>query len=84
MKVQLIKIGKTKVIKLPKIILDQHCEKDEVEIEVQTNKLIIRVDDNPRAEWNKSFKKANSDKVDSMIDGDGYNLSSWDEYEWKW
>jgi len=84
MKTQLIKIGNSRGIRLPKSILDQCNLKGELEIEVEDNKLIIRGDNNPRAGWNELFKKANSHKFDSTIDGDGNNLSSWDENEWKW
>ena len=84
MKTQLIKIGNSKGVRLPKTILKQ-CNLDgDLEIEVKDNKIIIHAENNPRAGWNELFKKANSDKFDSMIDGDGNNLSSWDENEWQW
>jgi len=56
---------------------------------VSNNKINSEVTDgvmskNLRKGWNDVFRKANSLQIDSMIDGDGNSLSSWDEVEWKW
>ena len=84
MKTQLIKIGNSQGIRIPKSLVEQCNLKGELNIEVKENKLIIGAESNQRTGWDEEFKKAGSLKESALIDGDGMNLSEWDKNEWKW
>lgn len=84
MKIQLIKIGNSQGIRIPKSLVEQCNLKGELSIEVKENELVIKAEEDQRKGWDEAFKKANSINEDSLIDGDGMNLSDWDEKEWKW
>ncbi len=83
MKVDIIRIGNSQGLRIPKPILKQVGFSREVELEVKEDHLIIRRAHAPRVGWHERFAKMNaSDKDDTFED---VNLSTaWDENEWEW
>lgn len=84
MKAQIIKIGNSKGIRLPKSVIEQ-CElEDEVEIKVKDKKIVLSSSTKPRSGWAAELKKLTNngtlkDKtVFDIIEGD------FDEKEWVW
>lgn len=84
MKTQLIKIGNSKGIRIPKTMVEQCKLNGELNIVVRENEIVIKADENNRLGWDEAFKKAASLKENSMVDEDGMNLADWDQKEWKW
>ncbi len=84
MKIQLIKIGNSRGVRIPKTMLEQCRLNGDLNIELRENEIVISSEHNQRSGWDEAFKKARSLKENSMIDDDGINLSGWDEKEWKW
>jgi antitoxin MazE len=82
MKAALVRIGNSKGIRLPKPILEQCGIEDEVELEVEDDRLIVRPARAPRAGWNEAFAERARQGDDSLLD-EGLT-SSWDESEWRW
>lgn len=82
-KTRIVKIGNSQGVRIPKILLDQTNLGEEVELEVEQGRIVIRSSHPVRAGWEKQFKmmtKVNDDKLfDAEIDG-----STWDEEEWEW
>lgn len=85
MTTHLVKIGNSQGIRIPRILLEQTGLRDEVEIEVQNEQLIIRAKHQPRKGWADAFKKMAENGDDQLLDKDCLpNQSSWDEKEWEW
>ena len=80
MKTTIIKIGNSRGIRLPKSIIEQCGFKDEVELEIDGNRLIIKPANRPRKNWEKFFKSADKNEK-LLID---LPPSEWDNQEWEW
>jgi antitoxin MazE len=81
---RIVKIGNSRGIRIPKILLDQVQLSDEIEVEVQGDKLIIRSLRRPRQGWDKQFAEMASRGDDQLLDSETSNSSSWDKDEWEW
>ena len=85
MKTKIIKIGNSRGIRLPKVILHQIGINDEVDIEVDRDRIIIKPIRPRRNGWREAFRKMTVNSDDQLLDGDeSISQSSWDEDEWTW
>ena len=66
MKTNIVRIGNSKGIRLPKSVLEQCRLKDVVEIEVEGNALIIRPVHAPRSGWSEAFSEMAQHKDDKL------------------
>ena len=57
MRTKLVPIGNSKGIRLPKSVLEQCGLRDEIEMEVKGDHLVIRAPSRPRANWDAAFAK---------------------------
>ncbi len=83
-KSHIIKIGNSRGIRIPKILLDQAKLGDEIEVEAQGDKLIVRSVRSPRQGWERQFAEMARRGDDKSFDSEAGNLSSWDKDEWEW
>ncbi len=83
-KTRIVKIGNSKGIRIPKTLLDQAQLSEEIEVEVQGNKLIISSAGNPRQGWDEQFAEMNKRGDDSLLDPEAFSLSTFDSDEWEW
>ncbi len=81
-KTQIIKVGNSQGIRIPKRLLEQSGIDGEVEIEVQKNQLIIRAATRSRSGWADALEKMAEQGDDRLIDGESTN--DWDDIEWEW
>lgn len=84
MRVNIIKIGNSQGIRIPKPLLDQIGIKDNVELQVEKTQIIIRPIASPREGWDDAFKAMSHNKDDALLDGNEVIANSWDEEEWQW
>ncbi len=84
MKTRIVRIGNSQGIRIPKLLLEQTGLRDEVELTVQDDALIIRPARKPRAGWAAAFREMARHGDDAMLDDAPPSLSSWDEDEWEW
>ena len=84
MKANIVRIGNSKGIRLPKSILEQCRLKDSVEIEVEGNALVIRPVRAPRSGWSEAFSGMSQHKDDKLLDEDTALATEWDRSEWRW
>jgi antitoxin MazE len=84
MRAHIVKIGNSQGIRIPKPLLDQTGIKDDVEIEVDKTKIIIRPISSPRSGWDNDFKSMAQNCDDVLVDGSDTISNSWDEKEWQW
>lgn len=83
-KMRIIKIGNSQGIRIPKVLLDQAKLGDEIEMEVQGDKLIVRSVHSPRQSWDEQFIEMSRRGDDKLLDSEAGYLSSWDKDEWEW
>lgn len=84
MKTQIVKIGNSQGIRIPKVILEQSKIGKEVELIAESEQIVIRSAKKPRAGWNEAFSKMAKQGDDKLIDGDALPATAWDEDEWEW
>jgi len=83
MRARVIKIGNSQGLRIPKPILEQTGIRDDVEIEVEKNQIIIRPVKNVREGWDAAFKSMGEKGDDELIIDDSIS-NIWDEKEWQW
>ncbi len=82
MKAQIIQIGNSQGIRIPKMMLEETKLSGEVELEVQADGLLIRSVQKPRGAWDAAFKAladADDDQPISAVPATGFETK-----EWKW
>ena len=84
LKTQIVRIGNSKGIRLPKTILEQCHLKDQVELLVEGNRLIICSANAPRSGWNNAFADMAARGDDGLLDKDSEQPTEWDKNEWHW
>lgn len=84
MRARVVKIGNSQGIRIPKPILDQTGIKEDVVLEVEKNRIIIRPFSNPREGWEQAFKGMSENGDDELTLGAEEIFHSWDEEEWQW
>jgi len=84
MRARVVKIGNSQGIRIPKPVLEQTGIMDDVELEVEKNRIIIRPVANPRSDWEDAFNSMSDIGDDTLIVGNENISHSWDEEEWQW
>ena len=82
-KTRIVKIGNSQGIRIPKLVLDQTNFREEVELEIQDNCIVIRASHSFRVGWEERFKMM-AEQGDDRLLGEQSPLSSWDEVDWEW
>jgi antitoxin MazE len=82
MRASLIAIGNSRGVRIPKAVLEQTGLKDEVEMEVRGEELVIRAARKPREGWEESFREMAARGDDKLLDPT--TPTEWDETEWQW
>lgn len=82
MKARIVRIGNSQGIRIPKSILAQVDLGDEVDLEVEADRLVIRSAQRPRAGWEEGFERMAARGDDRLLDLGP--PSAWDEAEWDW
>lgn len=81
-KARLVKIGNSRGIRIPKVLIDQIGLGTEVEIAIKDKELVIRPSGHPRQGWDEQFRKMAERGDDQLLDN--YVPTKWDETEWTW
>lgn len=85
MRVKLIAIGNSKGVRLPKALIRQCGLSDELDLEVEHGKLVLRAAHAPRAGWDEAFAKMRARQDDELLDAGTTHLpTKWEETEWRW
>lgn len=84
MKTNIVQIGNSKGIRLPKSVLEQCHLKDSVELLVEGNVLTVRPIHAPRSGWSEAFSDMARNNDDKLLDVDTGLATEWDESEWRW
>jgi antitoxin MazE len=83
MKLQLVRIGNSRGIRIPKPVLEQCRLRDAVELQVEEDRLVILPGRRLREGWEEAFRAAGPPYDDELLIG-GLPASDFDQAEWKW
>ena len=82
MKTQIIQIGNSQGVRIPKGLLEDSKVAGEVEIELHQDGILIRRAQQPRAGWGLAFKSMAENEDDEL--SSGTPLNEFDKKEWQW
>jgi antitoxin MazE len=81
MKAQIIQIGNSQGIRIPKVLLEQTGISGEVELETSPDGILIRNIKKPRGDWDAIFKKLAETDDDVNVND---VRSDFEKKEWQW
>jgi antitoxin MazE len=84
MRTNIVRIGNSQGIRIPKAIIEQCHWGTDVDLEVQDKKLIICSAAHPCQGWGEKFELMATSGEATLLNGDLINRSAWDENEWQW
>ena len=84
MRANVIKIGDSQGLRMPKTVLEQTGIVDAVEIEVEKNRIVIRPAENIREGWDEAFKAMAENRDDRLLIEEEHIEHSWDDEGWEW
>lgn len=81
MKAQIVKIGNSHGIRIPKAVLEETRMSGEVELEVTADGILIRNIKKPRSDWDAAFKALNDRDDDLPLNRAS---TGFEKKEWQW
>ena len=82
MKTQIIQIGNSQGIRIPKVMLEDSRINGEVELELHADGILIRNISKPRSTWDTVFKSLADSEDDIAADPTGFTV--FQKKEWQW
>lgn len=84
-KTNIVKIGNSHGIRIPKLLLEQIGLMGQVEVEAQSDQLVIRpIVKTTREGWSEKFQEMAVRGDDTLLDEETLTASQWDKEEWEW
>jgi antitoxin MazE len=83
MKVDLVRIGNSRGIRIPKPLIEQCGLGDTVELQVERDRLIISAQRQPREGWEEAFQTVGLSTNDELL-LDATEINEFDRKEWHW
>ncbi len=84
MKANLVRIGNSRGVRIPRALIQQYQFGDTVELEPQKGQLVIRPARKPRQGWDESFASMARHRDEVRMDHGRIGASKWDRTEWVW
>ena len=84
MKTNLVRIGNSRGIRIPKPVIEQCGLGGEVEMVVHNNELVIRSSTCAREGWRGAFAHMSELGDDELLDRVAETPTTWDTEEWEW
>jgi antitoxin MazE len=83
MRTELVRIGNSRGIRIPKPIIEQCGFGEKVELRVENHRLIVSPQRAPRQGWEETFRAAGPAVEDELL-LEGAGANEFDRKEWKW
>jgi len=83
MRTNLISIGNSRGVRIPKPLIEQCGLGDEIEMEVKDGAIIIHSVHETRKGWEKSFQEMAKEGDDRLLELTPVS-TIWDEKDWEW
>ena len=84
MKTKIVRIGNSQGIRIPKLILHQIGAENEVDLEVDNDRIIIKPANKIRNGWADAFRQMTIEGDDKLLDEETTSANTWDDEEWVW
>ncbi|HWW76914.1 MAG TPA: AbrB/MazE/SpoVT family DNA-binding domain-containing protein [Pyrinomonadaceae bacterium] len=84
MRTRIVKIGNSQGVRIPKLLLERSNLAEEVELEAEEDRIVIRSARQPRHDWDRAFRVMAERGDDSLLDDVSPAQTRWDEDEWQW
>jgi antitoxin MazE len=81
-KTRIVKIGNSRGIRVPKVLLDQAQLPDEVELLAEPGRLVVRATRRPRTGWARAARAMRERAHDDLLDEP--TVTRFDREEWEW
>ena len=81
-KTRIVQIGNSKGIRVPKVLLEHAQLPEDVELQAEHGRLVIRAARGPRAGWAAAAKAMHDRGDDPLLDATTSN--NFDAKEWRW
>ena len=82
MKSQIIQIGNSQGIRIPKVLLEESRISGEVELEIREEGILIKNVQKPRGNWDEMFKAMADTDDDQQVDKSA--TTTFERKEWQW
>ncbi len=82
MKTRIVRIGNSRGIRLPKVLLEEAQLTDEVELQAEPGRIVIRRAGRPRAGWAVAAHRMRECGENQLLDSP--TPTRFDEEEWEW
>lgn len=83
MKAQIVQIGNSQGIRIPKVLLEESGIRGDVELEICPDGILIRNISKPRSDWDAKFKTL-AEHDDDVAVADIPASSQFEKREWQW
>jgi len=83
MKSRIVQIGNSRGIRLPKVLLEESQLTDEVELDAEPGRIVIRRASRPRAGWAAAARKTRQRDEDRLLDPTTPTRFDEKESEWR-
>ena len=83
MKTELIRIGNSRGVRIPKPLIELCGFGETVELRMEKDRLVISPERRPRQGWEESFRAAGSPTHDELL-LEAVGPNEFDREEWKW
>ncbi len=81
-KTRIVRIGNSRGIRVPKGLLEQAQLPDEVQLQAERGRLVVRAARGPRAGWAAAAKEMHDRADDQLLDAP--TRTRFDEKDWQW
>jgi antitoxin MazE len=81
-KTRIVRIGNSRGIRVPKGLLDHAQLPEEVELQAENGRLVVRAARGPRAGWADAAKAMHARGDDQLLDAP--TSTRFDDKEWQW
>lgn len=82
MKTQIIQIGNSQGVRIPKVLLEDSRITGEVDLELHPDGILVRNAQKRRSGWDEAFKLMSENEDDELADID--TSTNFDKKEWQW
>jgi antitoxin MazE len=81
-KTRIVRIGNSRGIRVPKGLLEQAQLPEEVELQAEHGRLVVRAAQGPRAGWAAAAKAMRTERDDRLLDAP--TRTQFDDRDWQW
>jgi antitoxin MazE len=82
MEIELVRIGNSRGIRIPKGLIEECGLAGKVELTIEEGRIVISRPRHPRQGWKEAFARAGNSTKDELLLPEG--LSQFDREEWTW